>query len=229
MSAEFTLFDTTLRDGEQAEGISFTVADKLKIARLLDEAGIHYIEGGWPGSNPKAVDFFRQAAKLKLKQAKLVAFGSTCRAQYSPAKDPNILALIQVKTPVVCIFGKTWDFHVTEALKISLPKNLAMIEESLRYLKKHVREVIYDAEHFFDGYRANPDYALQTLRAAEAGGADIITLCDTNGGTLPHDIAQMLADVRGRLDTPIGIHTHNDSELGVANTDRKSTRLNSSH
>ncbi len=213
-----TLFDTTLRDGEQSEGISFTVADKLKIAQLLDEAGIHYIEGGWPGSNPKAVDFFKQAQKLKLRHARLVAFGSTCRAHLSPAKDPNTQALLKVATPVVCIFGKSWDFHVTHALKVSLPKNLEMIENSIAYLKKRAEEVIFDAEHFFDGYKGNPSYAIEVLRAAERGGADILTLCDTNGGTLPTEIEQIVRLVREQFKSTLGIHTHNDAESGVANS-----------
>ena len=187
------LYDTTLRDGTQAEDVSFLVADKIRIAQKLDELGIHYIEGGWPGSNPKDIAFFKDIQKVKLTQAKIAAFGSTRRAKTAPEKDHNIRTLIQAEPDVVTIFGKTWDFHVHEALRISLEENLELIYDSLAYLKQHVSEVVYDAEHFFDGYKANPGYALKTLQAAEQAGVDCIVLCDTNGGMLP---AQIHAVVR---------------------------------
>ncbi len=212
------LYDTTLRDGTQAEDVSFLVADKIRIAQKLDELGIHYIEGGWPGSNPKDIAFFKDIQKVKLDQAKIAAFGSTRRAQTTPEKDHNIRTLIQAQPDVVTIFGKTWDFHVFEALRISLEENLELIFDSLEYLKKHVPEVVYDAEHFFDGYKANPEYALKTLQAAEQAGVDCIALCDTNGGTLPHELPAILAEVKKAIKTPLGIHTHNDGECAVANS-----------
>jgi 2-isopropylmalate synthase len=212
------LYDTTLRDGTQAEDVSFLVADKIRIAQKLDELGIHYIEGGWPGSNPKDIAFFKDIQKVKLSQAKIAAFGSTRRAQTTPEKDHNIRTLIQAQPDVVTIFGKTWDFHVFEALRISLEENLELIFDSLEYLKKHVPEVVYDAEHFFDGYKANPDYALKTLQAAEQAGVDCIALCDTNGGTLPHELTAILTEVKKAVKTPLGIHTHNDGECAVANS-----------
>jgi 2-isopropylmalate synthase len=212
------LYDTTLRDGTQAEDISFLVQDKVRIAQKLDEMGIHYIEGGWPGSNPKDIAFFKDIKKVKLRQAKIAAFGSTRRAKTTPDKDNNIRTLIQAEPDVVTIFGKTWDFHVREALRISLEENLELIHDSLAYLKEHIGEVIYDAEHFFDGYKANPEYALKTLRAAQDAGADCLVLCDTNGGTLPHELPEILAQVRRAVSTPLGIHTHNDSECAVANS-----------
>ncbi|MFH2033909.1 MAG: citramalate synthase [Candidatus Margulisiibacteriota bacterium] len=215
---KLTLFDTTLRDGAQTEGISFTVQDKIKILKLLDELGIHYIEGGWPGSNPKDIEFFEQARDIKLKNARLVAFGSTRRAKNSCEKDANLQALVNSGTPAVAIFGKSWDFHVTEALKISLEENLELIEDSVKYLKKKGREVIFDAEHFFDGYKNNPAYALKTLKAAEKGGADILCLCDTNGGCLPFEISAIVGEVREETKKPLGIHAHNDSDCAVANS-----------
>ncbi len=212
------LYDTTLRDGTQAEDVSFLVADKIRIAEKLDELGIHYLEGGWPGSNPKDISFFKEIKKVRLKQVKIAAFGSTRRAKTTPDKDNNIRTLIQAEPDAVTIFGKTWDFHVREALRIALEENLDLINDSLAYLKQHVKEVIYDAEHFFDGYKANPDYALKTLRAAEAAGVDCIVLCDTNGGTLPHEIPAIMERVRATVGTPLGIHAHNDSECAVANS-----------
>lgn len=212
------LYDTTLRDGTQAEDVAFLVADKIRIAQKLDELGVHYIEGGWPGSNPKDIAFFKDIQKVKLNQAKIAAFGSTRRAQTTPDKDHNIRTLIQAQPDVVTIFGKTWDFHVFEALRISLEENLELIFDSLAYLKKNVPEVIYDAEHFFDGYKANPEYALKSLQAAEQAGADCIVLCDTNGGTLPHELPAILTEVKRAVQTPLGIHTHNDSECAVANS-----------
>ncbi|EAT15164.1 citramalate synthase [Desulfuromonas acetoxidans] len=212
------LYDTTLRDGTQAEDISFLVTDKVRIAQRLDELGVHYIEGGWPGSNPKDISFFEEIKKVTLKQAKIAAFGSTRRAKTTPEKDNNIQTLIAADPDVVTIFGKTWDFHVHEALRITLEENLELINDSLVYLKKHIPEVIYDAEHFFDGYKANPDYALKTLKAAEDAGVDCIVLCDTNGGTLPHEFPEIMAAVRETVSTPLGIHAHNDSECAVANS-----------
>jgi 2-isopropylmalate synthase len=214
-----SLYDTTLRDGSQGEGVSFTVDDKLKIVQTLDRLGIHYIEGGWPGSNPKDEEFFHRARSLKLKRAKLAAFGSTRRKGHPAHLDDNLKAIVRVKTPVACIFGKSWDLHVTHALRATLDENLEMISDSVRFLKTKVGEVIYDAEHFFDGFRANPAYALATLGAAAKAGADNITLCDTNGGSLPSRIAEVMRVVRAELpSTPLGIHTHNDSDCAVANS-----------
>jgi len=210
------LFDTTLRDGAQTEGISFTVEDKIKIVRLLDGLGIHYIEGGWPGSNPKDIEFFEKMKNVKLKNAKLVAFGSTRRAKLKPEDDPNLKAIIEADTPAVAIFGKTWDLHVKEALNISLEENLTLIEDSIKFLKKNGKEVIFDAEHFFDGYKANSSYALKTLKAAEAGGADVLCLCDTNGGTLAFEAQKIISEVSKKVKRPLGIHAHNDSECAVS-------------
>jgi 2-isopropylmalate synthase len=215
---QIKLYDTTLRDGTQTEDVSFLVADKIRIAQLLDELGIHYIEGGWPGSNPKDIAFFKDIKKVTLKQAKIAAFGSTRRAKTTPDKDNNICTLIQAEPDTVTIFGKTWDFHVHEALRISLDENLELIYDSLAYLKQHVGEVIYDAEHFFDGYKANPEYALKTLQAAQQAGVDCIVLCDTNGGTMPHELPAIIDLVKQAVPTPLGIHTHNDSECAVANS-----------
>ncbi|MFO7578209.1 MAG: citramalate synthase [Pelovirga sp.] len=212
------LYDTTLRDGTQAEDISFQVQDKVRIARHLDALGIDYIEGGWPGSNPKDIGFFEAIQKESLSHSKIAAFGSTRRARITPDQDSNIQMLIQARPDVVTIFGKTWDFHVREALRVSLEENLEMINDSLGYLKQRVGEVIYDAEHFFDGYKANPDYALQTLAAAADAGADCLVLCDTNGGTLPHEIPPIIEHVRSIVSVPLGIHAHNDSECAVANS-----------
>lgn len=216
--SQIRLYDTTLRDGTQSEDISFLVADKVRIAQLLDDLGIHYVEGGWPGSNPKDIAFFREIRHVELKQAKIAAFGSTRRAKATPASDSNIRTLIQAEPDVVTIFGKTWDFHVKEALRISLEENLELIYDSLAYLKEHVGEVIYDAEHFFDGYKANPEYALKTLEAAERAGADCIVLCDTNGGSLPFEVGAIIDEVKKHIKTPLGIHAHNDSECAVANS-----------
>lgn len=215
---QIKLYDTTLRDGTQSEDISLLVEDKIRIAHKLDELGIHYIEGGWPGSNPKDVAFFKEIRKERLGHAKIAAFGSTRRAKTTPEKDQNIRTLIQAETDAVTIFGKTWDFQVREALRISLEENLELIHDSLDYLKSHVEEVFYDAEHFFDGFKANPEYALKTLKAAEEARADCIVLCDTNGGTMPFEIASIVEEVRKHVGTPLGIHTHNDSECAVTNT-----------
>ena len=217
MSKSIQIFDTTLRDGTQGEKVSFSAEDKFRIAKRLDEFGIDYIEGGWPGSNPKDMAFFDKAKEHTFAHAKVVAFGSTCRAGNQPEEDPNLKALIDAETPAVSIFGKTWLLHVKEALKISPEENLELISGSIDYLKSHGKEVIYDAEHFFDGYKDNPEYALKTLHAAEEAGADVLVLCDTNGGTLTHEITKIVEDVRGSINTAIGIHSHNDCELGVAN------------
>ena len=214
---KISTFDTTLRDGTQGESVSFSVDDKLLIAQKLDELAIDYIEGGWPGSNPKDKEFFRAAAGLKLKHARLVAFGSTRFAKHRVEEDRNVAALVEAGTPAVSIFGKTWDLHVQRALGISLDLNLKLISETVAYLKAHGKEVVYDAEHFFDGYFANRDYALRTLEAAQKAGADVLCLCDTNGGTLTGRLVEAVADVRKRFDGVIGIHPHNDSEMAVAN------------
>ena len=212
------IFDTTLRDGTQGEAVSFSVEDKLIIARKLDELGIDYIEGGWPGSNPKDKDFFLQARGLNLKHARLTAFGATRFAKNSVEQDPNVRALIEAQTETIAIFGKSWELHTKRALGITEEENLVLIAETVGYLKKHGREVIYDAEHFFDGFLASPDFALRTLEAAKGAGADILVLCDTNGGTLTHRLVEIVAEVRKRFDGIIGIHTHNDSDVAVANT-----------
>lgn len=212
------LYDTTLRDGAQGEGMSLSLQDKILIAKRLDEFGIHYIEGGWPGSNLKDLAFFKEIQEADVKQAKIVAFGSTRRADKKVSEDPNIKELLGAGTRVVTIFGKSWDFHVTEVFKTSLEENLRMIHETVSYLKEHGLEVIYDAEHFFDGFKANPDYALKTLRVAVEAGADNITLCDTNGGSLPTEIKEALVEVKEAVKTHLGIHCHNDCNLAVANS-----------
>jgi 2-isopropylmalate synthase len=211
------IYDTTLRDGSQAEEISFTVEDKLRIAHKLDECGVHYIEGGWPGSNPRDVEFFEKIKKESFQQGKLVAFGSTRSPRHKAESDPNLKCLLEAETPVVTIFGKSWDMHVKEALSTNLDENLRMVFESLSFLKKHTKEVMFDAEHFFDGYKKNPEYALKVLKEAESAGADWLVLCDTNGGTMPWEIKSIFDEVRKVCKTPLGIHTHNDSEMGVAN------------
>ncbi len=211
-------FDTTLRDGTQGEAVSYSVEDKLSIAQKLDELGIDYIEGGWPGSNPKDKEFFARARELKLTHAKLCAFGATHFAKYTVDKDPSVLELASAATPAVSIFGKTWDLHVERALGIPLERNLELIRDTVRFLKSHGKELIYDAEHFFDGYAANPAYALKTLEAAAEAGADVLCLCDTNGGRLPHEVGEITTTVRARFGGIIGIHTHNDSDVAVANT-----------
>jgi 2-isopropylmalate synthase len=211
-------FDTTLRDGTQGEAVSFSVDDKLIIAQKLDELGIDYIEGGWPNSNPKDKEFFKRAKDIKLKHARLTAFGSTRFAKNTVDQDPNVRALLEAETPTVCIFGKSWDLHVHRALGIDEEQNLQLIGETVKYLKDHGREVVYDAEHFFDGYNADPEFAMRTLEAAKKNGADVLCLCDTNGGNLTHRIIEVVTEVRKRFDGVIGIHTHNDCEVAVANT-----------
>lgn len=213
------LYDTTLRDGTQGEGVSLSVDDKLKVAQALDRLGVRYIEGGWPGSNPKDEEFFARAKNLRFKNARLSAFGSTRRKDLTAHEDPNLKAIVRVKTPVACIFGKSWDLHVVHALRATLDENLKMIGDSVRFLKSKGKEVVYDAEHFFDGYRSNAEYALASLKAAFTAGADNLTLCDTNGGALPHDIADIVQDVRRHFPkAALGIHCHNDSDAAVANS-----------
>jgi 2-isopropylmalate synthase len=212
------LFDTTLRDGSQSESISFSGEDKLHIAMKLDEFGIDYIEGGWPGSNPKDVLFFERAGEVEFKHAKIVAFGSTKHARNRVNEDPNIRALLDARTPAVAIFGKTWVFHVEKALRVTREQNLAMIRESIAFLKENSKEVIFDAEHFFDGYKDDADYALETLKVAKDAGADVLVLCDTNGGSLTSEVAEIVRTVRKTVSIPLGIHAHNDSGLAVANS-----------
>lgn len=212
------LYDTTLRDGCQAEDISFTLEDKLRIAEKLEDLGIDYIEGGYPGSNERDADFFKQVRKLKLKNVKIASFGTTRKFGAKPSQDINLKALLGAETPVVTLVGKTWDLHVRDDLRISQSANLEIIADSIAFMKKRVDEVIFDAEHFFDGFRVNPDYALECLKAAEEGGADWIILCETNGGRLPGEIRDALNHVNRVIKTPLGIHCHNDGELAVANT-----------
>jgi len=212
------LYDTTLRDGTQAEDINFSVEDKVRVAQKLDDLGIHYIEGGWPGSNPRDIQFFKEMQSVKLANARLVAFGSTRRAGAKPKDDANIKALLKAGTSAITIFGKTWDLHVKEALKISPEENLDLIYDSLRFLSGRVEEVFYDAEHFFNGYKSDPEYALKTLKAAQEGGAECLILCDTNGGTLPDELVEIMRDVKHHINAPLGIHAHNDSETAVANS-----------
>lgn len=219
MTKKIEIYDTTLRDGSQGEGVNFSLADKLAITHLLDELGVHCIEGGWPGSNPKDVDYFKEARNLKLKNGRIAAFGSTRHAKNTPGGDPNLKKLVQAKTPIITIFGKSWDLHVREALRVSLDENRRMIESSVRYLVKRAEEVFYDAEHFFDGYIANPEYALDTLAAAAEAGASRLILCDTNGGNLPEQIAAVTRLVCEKFSgVQIGIHAHNDSGVAVANS-----------
>jgi 2-isopropylmalate synthase len=213
------IYDTTLRDGAQGEGLAYSVDDKLKIARCLDELGVAYIEGGWPGANPKDIEFFERARTLDLKHALLVAFGSTCRANVNAADDVVVRGLLAAETPIVTIFGKSWDFHVDVAIKTTLEENIRMISDTIKHLRSHGRRVFYDAEHFFDGFQANAEYALSTVKAAAEAGAETIILCDTNGGSLPERVAEIVHTVRAALPETVrvGIHTHNDSELAVAN------------
>ena len=212
------LYDTTLRDGAQTEGISYSVADKLKIAQKLDALGIHYIEGGWPGSNPKDIEFFKQVKRQRLKCARICAFGSTVRPHLSPQKDTNIKALLKAGTEIITLFGKSSRLHVKHVLRTSLDENLRMISSSVKYLKGRGRKVIYDAEHFFDGAKDNLDYALKTVLAAQEAGADVIVLCETNGGMITSSLAKIIGEVRPHLNVPLGIHAHNDSGMAVANT-----------
>jgi 2-isopropylmalate synthase len=219
-----TIYDTTLRDGTQGTGISFSTMDKIRVAEKLDAFGVHYIEGGWPGSNPKDAAFFDEAAKRSWKNAKITAFGMTRRGNKGGEKEPitaandaQVQMLLDAKTPAVTIVGKTWPLHVTEVFQVSLEENLAMISDTVAYLKKHGREVLYDAEHFFDSFREDPEYSLKTVKAAHDAGADLIVLCETNGGALPEWVEEVTAKVIAHLGVSVGIHTHNDGGVGVAN------------
>src|SRR5438477_13013071 len=217
MKPEVELYDTTLRDGSQGEGINFSVMDKLRIAEKLDAFGIHYIEGGWPGSNPKDIEFFAEAKRRKFKKARLAAFGATRRKGLAVEHDEQVRLLLEAETPVITIVGKTWLLHVKEVLRASPDENLAMIGDTIRFLKDHGKYVIYDAEHSFDGYEDEPEYALATWQAAEKAGAEFIVLCDTNGGRLPNEITRVTSFARAKLNANLGIHTHDDIGLGVAN------------
>ncbi len=217
-SNKIILYDTTLRDGTQSEDVNFTVVDKIRIAHQLAEFGIDYIEGGWPGSNPRDMDFFQSLKKSSVPIDKITAFGSTRRAKKTCDNDEIILALLEANVPNITIFGKTWDLHVEEALKITLEENLELIFDTISYLKKHVDKVFYDAEHFFDGFKANQEYALKTIMTAKEAGADTVVLCETNGGAMPEEIYNISKVVKNTFnDFPFGIHTHNDSEMAVAN------------
>jgi 2-isopropylmalate synthase len=215
---QIAIYDSTLRDGAQAQGISYSVDDKIKIVEQLDALGIRYIEAGNPGSNPKDLEFFARVAKLELKNARIIAFGSTRKVGGNVAEDANVRSLLQAGTEAIAIFGKSWDFQVTDILRTSLEENLRMIGDTVRYLKQQGREVVFDAEHFFDGYKANPDYAMQTLAAAAEAGADSLCLCDTNGGSFPEEIFAVTQAVTTRFATAVGIHCHNDGEMAVANS-----------
>ena len=215
---QIQIYDTTLRDGSQSEGVSFSVEDKIRITKRLDEMGFHFVEGGWPGSNPKDAEYFRRIGDVPLKHAVVAAFGSTRRPLVTCEADANLTAVVAAGVSVATLVGKTWDFHVTEALATTCEENLKMTAESVAYLRQKGMRVFFDAEHFFDGYRANPEYALACLAAAGEGGAEVLVLCDTNGGRLPHEVAEITRTVAERISLPLGIHTHNDGELAVANT-----------
>ncbi len=217
MLQKVDIFDSTLRDGAQAEGISFSVEDKLKVVKALDELGVAYIEAGNPGSNPKDIEFFDRMRSVTLKTAKLTAFGSTRRRDITVEEDKNVQSLLSAFTPVVALFGKSWDFHVTDIIQTTLEENLRMIKETVAFFKQKSKEVIFDAEHFFDGYKSNPDYAMKALEAAAEGGADCLVLCDTNGGTFPNEVFDIVKSVRETFKVKIGIHTHNDCGMAVAN------------
>ena len=216
--SEIFLYDTTLRDGTQREGISLSLQDKVKIARRLDDFGMHYIEGGWPGSNPKDAAFFERTRSMTFNHARIAAFGATLRKGTRPEDDANLQALLATSAPVITLVGKSWDLHVRDVLEVSQAENLEMIAQSVAYMKAHGKEVIYDAEHFFDGYIANPDYALRTIQTAAESGADTLVLCDTNGGALPWEVEEIVRMIASRYTTPLGIHTHDDGGCGVANT-----------
>jgi len=218
MNGKVFIYDTTLRDGAQREGLSLSVKDKLKIAHRLDAIGVDYIEGGWPGSNPKDAEFFDAIRNRGLSHARVAAFGSTRKKNARPEDDPNLRALVAAGTPVVTIVGKSWDMHVHDVLETDLEENLEMISESVAYMKSLGKEVIYDAEHFFDGYKHNPEYAALTVRAAAAAGADCVVLCDTNGGSLPWEVSGVVRELAAGLPCPVGIHTHDDGGCGVANS-----------
>src|SRR5262245_41913069 len=217
MAPDIEIYDTTLRDGTQGEGVTFSVADKLRITERLDAFGVHYIEGGWPGSNPKDIESFEQAKSRRFHHARLAAFGSTRRKDITVGSDDQVRLLINAATPVVTIFGKTWLLHVREVLQTTPEENLAMIGDTVWFLKDHGVFVVYDAEHAFDGCKDDRESALATWTAAEQAGADVVTLCDTNGGSLPDEIAEMTRYARAHLSARLGIHTHDDIGLGVAN------------
>jgi 2-isopropylmalate synthase len=212
------IYDTTLRDGAQTEGISFSVTDKLRIAEKLDELGIHYIEGGWPGANPKDMEFFKKIKKVRLKNSTVAAFGSTRHPRHKASEDAVLKNLLAAETRIITIFGKSWDLHVRDVFKVPLEENLKLISDSVAYLKSKKREVFYDAEHFFDGYKDNPEYAKKTILAARDAGASIVILCDTNGGTITSEIFKITEDIKEMLGIPVGIHVHNDGEMAVANS-----------
>lgn len=212
------IYDTTLRDGAQSKDVIFSLQDKLRITSRLDEFGVQYVEGGWPGSNPKDEEYFRRVKDLSLKNSQVVAFGSTRRCDVRPSEDANLNALLQSGVNTVTIFGKSWDLHVNSVLKTSLESNLDMVYDSVRYLKDHGLRVFFDAEHFYDGYRNNKDYALSVLRAAVEAGADLVVLCDTNGGTLPHTFSDITKAVVSSINAPVGVHCHNDAGVAVANS-----------
>ncbi len=216
MRVEF--YDTTLRDGAQSEDIAFSLTDKLRITERLDDFGIHYIEGGWPGSNPKDLQYFKEVKNLTLKNARIVAFSSTIKANAKPGNDPVMKALLDAGTDCVAIVGKSWDLHVRDALRVSLEANLKMIADTIGHLKRLGKTVFFDAEHFYDGYKRNPDYALAVLASAGGAGADVLVLCDTNGGTMPFEIFDITRGIAKTTKARLGIHTHNDTELAVANT-----------
>ena len=215
---QIQIYDTTLRDGAQGEGVNFSLQDKLLIARRLDEFGFDFVEGGYPLSNPKDAEFFQRIAAEPLKHSRVCAFGMTRRKGVKPADDPGMKALVESQAPVVTIVGKTSDFHVTEVLRVSLEENLAMIRETIAYLREMGRDVIYDAEHFFDGWKANPEYAAKTIQAAVEGGAMLVVMCDTNGGSMPEEVAALTKEAAAAVSVPLGIHTHNDCDLAVANS-----------
>lgn len=217
MKPEVEIYDTTLRDGSQGEGVNLSVLDKLRIAERLDSFGVHYIEGGWPGSNPKDIEFFAEAKKKKFKSARLAAFGSTRRKGVAVEDDDQVRLLLEAETPVVTIYGKTWLLHVKEVLRATPDENLAMIADTIKFLKDHGKFVVYDAEHGFDGFKDDSDYAIATFQAAQKAGADIITVCDTNGGSLPSEVNHICKIILGKLSVPLGIHTHDDIGMGVAN------------
>lgn len=212
------IFDSTLRDGAQGEGVNFSVEDKLNIVRVLDNLGVDYIEAGNPSSNPKDLEFFKRAGSLSLKNAKLTAFGSTRRKGIAAEEDAGCLSLLSAETETVAIFGKTWDLHAEKIINTTLEENLDMIYDTVKFFKYHGKEVIFDAEHFFDGYKNNPDYAVSAIRAAARGGADCIALCETNGGCLPDEIFDIVSKVASEIDVPLGIHCHNDAGCAVANS-----------
>ncbi len=211
------IYDTTLRDGSQGEGISFSVQDKILIAKKIDELGFQYIEGGWPGANPKDIAFFQEIKKAGLKNSEIVAFGSTRKANQKASEDSNLSGLLAAQTHVITIFGKSWDMHVKEVFKTDLDENIRMIADSVKFLRSKDKEVIYDAEHFFDGFSSNPEYALKTLLTALEAGASTLVLCDTNGGSLPSKVFKIVAEVHAKIKHPLGIHTHNDCGVGIAN------------